>query len=893
MHPDTRTALTRDLAELSARAAGHLRERILAEPDARARAGALWHDERIAEDFEVWTDVLSRRAAVLWVLKSVYARVLEDRGLIKPVRLIDGTSHDLFRALAPDLGEAAYLRWVYRDLARVLPELFTPQPAEILAPNHEYARELLTFWRRRDPDTDELVYSFADESFDSRFLGDLYQDLDPVVKQRFALLQTPDFVLEFILDETLTPAIATFGIDVVRVLDPACGSGHFLLAAFRRLVDGMRAEYPDMPMRTVVRDCLERVVGIDLNDYACGLARARLVMTALELLGEPGTPIAVTAARDLRPQVFWADALEQVELDEIGQMDLFAPIAPRVQATLSRPEVRDALRPVLKPRFHAVVGNPPYITEKDNANKAYHREKIAKPDRSKKERRYVSASGKYSLGAVFTERMLQLSAPGGYVGQITANSFMKREFGKGLVQQVLPRYRLTKIVDTSGAYIPGHGTPTVLLFGRCPEHAREPRLDAIPVIMAKRGEPDRPDPPSKGRVWTSIAKANRADSFENEYISRGLVSAERLQQHPWSIGGGGASELKESLEIVQVMQLSQLATEVGISAVTGEDEVYAMPDDDTFSRLGVLTTRPLTVGEQLKDWSSRGSLCVIWTYETDFLVAIQSKIYPTLRYLWSFRARLSRRKRFGTPMLERGLTWYEWQELYADKLRTSLTIAFGEVATHNHFVLDRGGKVFNRTAPVIKLPADKDVDDHLCLLGQLNSSTACFWMKQVCQCKGAGGINEGLKLEKWGEFYQFGGTKLKAFPLVAIRHERIEAFARDLDKLGHARVADSVANVIDQHAADGANALRATLDQRRARDKQKLLRMVGLQEELDWLCYRLYAVDSAPEDQPDPMVDICPPQRDPAAHSRPAPVRDPARPRRRPACPGCDRGLHT
>ena len=32
----------------------------------------------------------------------------------------------------------------------------------------------------------------------------------------------------------------------------------------------------------------------------------------------------------------------------------------------------------------------------------------------------------------------------------------------------------------------------------------------------------------------------------------------------------------------------------------------------------------------------------------------------------------------------------------SDKLRTPLSIVFAEVATHNHFVLDRGGKVFNR-----------------------------------------------------------------------------------------------------------------------------------------------------------------------------------------------------
>ena len=41
---------------------------------------------------------------------------------------------------------------------------------------------------------------------------------------------------------------------------------------------------------------------------------------------------------------------------------------------------------------------------------------------------------------------------------ITANSFMKREFGKKLIEEFFPRIDLTHVIDTSGAYIPGHGT---------------------------------------------------------------------------------------------------------------------------------------------------------------------------------------------------------------------------------------------------------------------------------------------------------------------------------------------------------------------------------------------------------------------------------------------------
>jgi len=35
-----------------------------------------------------------------------------------------------------------------------------------------------------------------------------------------------------------------------------------------------------------------------------------------------------------------------------------------------------------------------------------------------------------------------------------------------LIEVFLPRVDLTHVIDTSGAYIPGHGTSTVILFGR-------------------------------------------------------------------------------------------------------------------------------------------------------------------------------------------------------------------------------------------------------------------------------------------------------------------------------------------------------------------------------------------------------------------------------------------
>ena len=116
-----------------------------------------------------------------------------------------------------------------------------------ILPSHDAAKALLAFWRDQDANA-QIVHDFTDETWNTRFLGDLYQDLSEYAKKTYALLQTPEFVEEFILKYTLDPAIEEFGLEPdppyghpdlprrLRVIDPACGSGHFLLGAFQRLL---------------------------------------------------------------------------------------------------------------------------------------------------------------------------------------------------------------------------------------------------------------------------------------------------------------------------------------------------------------------------------------------------------------------------------------------------------------------------------------------------------------------------------------------------------------------------------------------------------------------------------------------------------------------------------
>ena len=484
---------------------------------------------------------------------------------------------------------------------------------------------------------------------------------------------------EFILDRTLDPAIEEFGFREVRLIDPACGSGHFLLGAFRRL-DALWARHePGTNPRERASRVLEQVAGVDLNPFAAAIARFRLCVAALRgsevrcLADAPAFELRVAAGDSLlhgpRPGLAGArqEYLEAVAKDPLGHV--------------YRTEDAEALRAILGRRYHVVVGNPPYITPKDKALNQGYRE------------RFGSCHRKYSLAIPFTERFFDLAhapAPGaaepaGFVGMITANSFMKREFGRKLIEEFIPRWDLNHVVDTSGAYIPGHGTPTVILFGR----HRRPVDGSVRAVMGIRGEPAIPDDAAKGLVWSAIVAQIDQPGSQGEFVSVSDVPRERFREHPWSVGGGGAAELKEAIEADQT-SLSDLTRNIGITAVTGEDDLFMFPDHSAAIRLRIESTMPLLTGDRIRDWRHDDPDIAIWIYDDGYRLSPLERFLEIGNLLWRFKANLSKRKRFGTPMLERGLTWYEWQELYVDKLRTPLSIAFAFVGTHNHFVLDRG-----------------------------------------------------------------------------------------------------------------------------------------------------------------------------------------------------------
>ncbi|MFM9965985.1 MAG: DNA methyltransferase, partial [Planctomycetaceae bacterium] len=273
--------------------------------------------------------------------------------------------HELYFRQHPTLTDRDYLLSLFDELAQ-LPgtrDLFGEHNPIRELPNWlsgDAAGELLKFFQKIEANSGLLVHDFCSRHAprdepngqttsnarsahhaerdgyveETRFLGDLYQDLSEAARKKYALLQTPEFVEEFILERTLEPALEEFGLEPsalasgsgaskqpsalasgssqpsggkpkspeasangwskrpeasangsFKMIDPACGSGHFLLGSFRRILDRWQRREPGTNVRELVQRTLDSVHGVDVNPFAIAIARFRLLLAAMRACG--------------------------------------------------------------------------------------------------------------------------------------------------------------------------------------------------------------------------------------------------------------------------------------------------------------------------------------------------------------------------------------------------------------------------------------------------------------------------------------------------------------------------------------------------------------------------------------------------------------------------------
>ena len=258
--------------------------------------------------------------------KTLYAKGYGMRRLRE--RAVKRSAHDRF----PDLWEAQKI--VFRGLAAGEPRLALPALAGIFAKtqcpaldsarleNHAFLLAVFRLsWLREESGLSRVNW----RDMGPEELGSVYESLLELVPQisggrGFAFAAggetkgnarkttgsyyTPDSLVQVLLDSALEPVIeATMAAHPddpaealleLSVVDPACGSGHFLLAAARRLAAHVaRLQADGTPSADQYRHALRQVVGrcifgVDLNPMAVELCRVSLWMEAVE----PGRPLS-------------------------------------------------------------------------------------------------------------------------------------------------------------------------------------------------------------------------------------------------------------------------------------------------------------------------------------------------------------------------------------------------------------------------------------------------------------------------------------------------------------------------------------------------------------------------------------------------------------------------
>ena len=196
------------------------------------------------------------------------------------------------------------------------------------------------------------------------------------------------FVEEFILDQTLEPALDERPLDGFRLIDPACGSGHFLLGAFARLDERWAKAAPGLDGQARVQKALDAIHGVDLNPFAVAITRFRLVVAALKACGLTSLERAPAFTLHLAAGDSLLHGGHQLQLT-YEDFDPDSQISGFAYAT----EDLAALKQILEPgRYDVVVGNPPYITVKDKTLNAAYRGL------------YKTCKGTYAMTVPFMER---------------------------------------------------------------------------------------------------------------------------------------------------------------------------------------------------------------------------------------------------------------------------------------------------------------------------------------------------------------------------------------------------------------------------------------------------------------------------------------------------------
>jgi type I restriction-modification system DNA methylase subunit len=536
----------------------------------------------------------------------------------------------------------------------------------------------------------------------------------PEVRKAGGVYYTPKYIVDYIVKNTVGRQIegkTPKQIEKLRILDPACGSGSFLLGAYQYLIDYHESYYrahpkqakflyydpyyklrPDdisLPIQEKAKILKNNIFGVDIDPQAVEITMLSLYLKAIE--GERGAlPMRQHLLPPLSNNIICGNSLVGYDMFE-GQ--LFAD------------ETKDAVNPfdwnsklagfgeiIESGGFDVVIGNPPYV-----------RQELLTRFKEYFKTHYNVSHGTADLYAYFIEKGVSLLKNRGIFSYIVANKWMRANYGEPL-RRWLKEQQIEEIVDFGDLRVFESAT-------------------TYPCILRIRK-----GPPAKSFRVTQVKTLD----FESlsEYVNDHSypVDKSHLGDKAWSLSDEKAQAILSKVMKVGVPLGEYVKGSIFYGIKTGLNEAFVI-DRKTRDRIiaedpkSAEIIKPFLLGRDIKRYQPPASERYLILIPKGWTNAQCGKIrngwrwfagnYPAItKHLALFIDKAEKR-------YDKGEYWWELRvcDYYGEFEKPK--IVYAEIATRGQFVLDESCFYSDTTSYIIPL-------DSKFLIGILNSTLVTF-----------------------------------------------------------------------------------------------------------------------------------------------------------------------
>jgi type I restriction-modification system DNA methylase subunit len=274
----------------------------------------------------------------------------------------------------------------------------------------------------------------------------------PEVKKAGGVYYTPSYIVDYIVKNTvgkLCEGKTPKQVEKIKILDPACGSGSFLIGAYQYLLDWHRDFYVDgekgekgaksgkgkiyqgkggqwfLTIDEKKRILLNNIYGVDIDSQAVEVTKLSLLLKVLENETQESLRLFhERALPDLGDNIKCGNSLIGPDFYNNQQMSLgFDDEQERkINAFYWKKEFPEILGGK-NPGFDCVIGNPPYVFGRD-----WKSLKISDDVKVYLSVHYKTSPYQMDMFSIFMEKAFNLIKIGGYIGQIVPNVWLTNTY---------------------------------------------------------------------------------------------------------------------------------------------------------------------------------------------------------------------------------------------------------------------------------------------------------------------------------------------------------------------------------------------------------------------------------------------------------------------------------